>query len=78
MEVKQESVNDMNSEVEEDDFSWFEEDVEFDNKIKVIHEDRKLVMKKCHEIMDRIFVKYGIDKYEEDDKLDMFVQVHIS
>jgi hypothetical protein len=63
---------------DKNDYSWLEEDEEFDNKIKVIHEDRKLIMKKCHEIMDRIFVKYGIDKYEEDDKLDMFVQVHIS
>jgi hypothetical protein len=64
----------LNSEEEEVDYSWFEEDEEFDNKIKVIHEDRKLVMKKCHEIMDRIYVKYGIDKYEEDDKLNVFVQ----
>lgn len=68
----------MNTKIEEDDFSWLEEDVEFDNMINKFHEDRKLVIQKCHEIMDRIYLKYGIDNYEEDDKLDMFVQVHIS
>lgn len=65
----------VNTRVEEKvDYSWFEEDEEFDNKIKDIHEDRKLVIQKCHEIMDRLYVKYGIDKLEDDDKLDMFVQ----
>ena len=68
----------MNSEEEEVDYSWFEEDEEWDNKINKFHEDRKLVIKKCNEIMDRIYIKYGIDKNEEDDKLNMFVQVHIS
>jgi hypothetical protein len=68
----------LNSEEEEVDYSWFEEDEEWDNKINKFHEDRKLVMQKCNEIMDRIYIKYGIDKYEEDDKLNMFVQVHIS
>ena len=64
----------MNSEEEEVDYSWFEEDEEWDNKINKFHEDRKLVIKKCNEIMDRIYIKYGIDKNEEDDKLNMFVQ----
>jgi hypothetical protein len=68
----------LNSEEEEVDYSWFEEDEEWDNKINKFHEDRKLVIKKCNEIMDRIYIKYGIDKNEEDDKLNMFVQVHIS
>jgi hypothetical protein len=76
LDVKQERRNDLNTRVEEEevDYSWFEEDEEFDNKIKVIHEDRKLVMKKCHEIMDRIFVKYGIVFVEEDDTILSFVQ----
>jgi hypothetical protein len=64
----------LNSEEEEVDYSWFEEDEEWDNKINKFHEDRKLVIKKCNEIMDRIYIKYGIDKNEEDDKLNMFVQ----
>lgn len=66
----------MNTEVEEKvDYSWFEEDEEFDNKIKDILEDRKLVMKKCHEIMDRLYVKYGIDMFEDDDKILEFVHI---
>lgn len=64
----------MIKELEEDDNSWLDYDEEWDNKIKQLVEERKVIIQKCIDSFDRIFNKYGVDKFEEDDKLDLFVQ----
>lgn len=64
----------MIKELEEDDNSWLDYDEEWDNQIKQLVEERKVILQKCVDSLDRILNKYGIDKYEEDDKLDLFIQ----
>jgi len=58
----------------EDDNSWLDYDEEWDNKIKQLIEERKVIIQKCIDSFDRVFNKYGVDKFQEDDKLDLFIQ----
>ena len=64
----------MIKELEEDDNSWLDYDEEWDNKIKQLVEERKVIIQKCIDSFDRVFNKYGVDKFQEDDKLDLFIQ----
>jgi len=66
----------MIKELEEDDNCWLDYDEEWDNKIKQLVEERKVIIQKCIDSFDRIFNKYGIDSFEEDDTMDMFVQIN--
>ena len=59
---------------QEDDYSWLDYDEEWDNQIKQLVEERKVILQKCVDSLDRILNKYGIDKFQEDDKLDLFIQ----
>ena len=59
---------------DKNDYSWFEEDEENDNKIKLIHEERKLILQKSINTLQRLMEKFTLDKQIEDDKLDEFVQ----
>lgn len=59
---------------DENDYSWFEEDEENDNKIKLIHEERKLILQNSINTLQRLMEKITLDKQIEDDKLNEFVQ----
>ena len=68
-------INEMNSDVEEeDDDSWFAYDEEWDNAMKEAVEKRKVLIQNCIDIIDRILLKDGIVFVEEDDTILSFVQ----
>lgn len=66
----------MNTELEQkDDYSWFEVDEEWDNKMKELYEERKLILQKSINVLSKLIDKYGVDSFENDDILEEFVQV---
>jgi hypothetical protein len=64
----------MTEELEEDDNSWFDYDEEWDNKMKDLYEERRLILQNSINTLQRLMEKFTLDKQIEDDKLDEFVQ----
>jgi len=64
----------MTEELEEDDNSWFDYDEEWDNKMKDLYEERRLILQNSINTLQRLMEKFTLDNQIEDDKLDLFVQ----
>lgn len=67
----------MNTEIENDD-DWLLDDPEWDEKQRLLDIEIKKKIQYCCEVMDRIILKQTIALKKYDDKLEQFVQVHIS
>lgn len=66
----------MNTELEDkDDYSWFEVDEEWDNKMKELYEERKIILQKSINVLSKLIDKYGVDSFKNDDILEEFVQI---
>ena len=62
----------MTEELEEDDNSWFDYDEEWDNKMKDLYEERRLILQNSINTLQRLMEKFTLDNQIEDDKLDEF------
>jgi hypothetical protein len=66
----------MTEELEDkDDNSWFDYDEEWDNKMKDLYEERRLILQNSINTLQRLMEKFTLDNQIEDDKLDEFVQI---
>jgi hypothetical protein len=73
--VKQESRNNLNTEIEKDDNSWLDEfDSKWDEEQRLWDIEIKKKIEKCNDLLDRILLKNGIVFIEEDDTIQSFVQ----
>jgi len=69
----------LNTEIEKDDKCWLDEfDSKWDEEQRLWDIEIKKKIEKCCDLLDRIYLKHSLALVKNDDKIQEFVQVHIS